>query len=34
VIIVGLALEREQAAVLKEHAKLWQELMEHGKRGD
>jgi len=25
VIVVGFAIEREQAAVLKEYAKLWQE---------
>jgi len=28
VVIVGFALEREQAGVLKEYVKLWQELTE------
>ena len=34
VIVVRLFFEREQAGVLEEHAKLWREPMEQGKRGD
>ena len=34
VIVVGLFFERERAGVLEEHAKLWWEPMEQGKRGD
>jgi hypothetical protein len=34
VIVVGFAIKRERAAVLKEHAKLQWEHMEHVKGGD
>jgi len=34
VIIVGFAIERERAAVLKEHVKLWWELMVQVKGSD
>ena len=34
VIVVGFVIEREQAAVIKEHAKLWRECLEQLECGD